>query len=79
MGAGLSGGALWGYGFAGFVVVTAVVVVTGLVCVPTVYQPVPQEKYGVFCDCFGQKSLIMRHVFLKSAMKYVAYLCNFMR
>ena len=27
----------------------------------------------------GQKSLIMPHVFLKSAMKYAAYLCNFMR
>ena len=32
-----------------------------------------------FCDCCGQKSLIMRHVFLKTAMEYAGHLCNFMQ
>ena len=38
-----------------------------------------QKKAAFFCDCCGQISFIMRHVFLKNAMKYEAYLCNFMR
>jgi hypothetical protein len=38
-----------------------------------------QKNAAFFCDCCGQKSLIMRHVFLKNEMKYVAYLCNFKR
>ena len=44
-----------------------------------IYILVLPEKCGVFCDCCGQKSLIMRHIFLKNAMEYAGYLCNFMR
>ena len=36
----------------------------------------PEKEF--FCDCCGQKSLIMRHIFLKNAMEYAGYLWNFM-
>ena len=35
-----------------------------------------QKNAAFFCDLCGQKSLIMRHVFLKNAMKYAAFLCD---
>ena len=35
-----------------------------------------QKNTEFVCDCCGQKSLIMQHVFLKNAMEYVGYLCN---
>ncbi len=39
---------------------------------------VPPEKRCVFCGCCGQKSLIMQRLFLKNAMEYVGFLCDFM-
>ena len=43
-----------------------------------IYQSL-QKNADFFCDCCGQKSLILRHVFLKNAMEYAGYFCNFMR
>ena len=37
-----------------------------------------QKNVLFSCNCCDKKSLIMRHVFLTNAMKYAAYLCNFM-
>ena len=37
-----------------------------------------QKNTQFFVIVAGKKSLIMRHVFLKNAMEYAGYLCNFM-
>ncbi len=38
----------------------------------------PSRKMQFFGDCCGQKSFIMRLLFLKNAMEYVGVLCSFM-
>jgi len=37
-------------------------------------EKVLAEKLGGFCDCCGQKSLIMRPVFFKNAMEYAEFM-----
>ena len=37
----------------------------------------PSRKMQFFCDCCGQKSLIMRHIFLKNVMEYTGIFMQF--